>query len=911
MKVSAINPVYNSQVQAKRFEKPIETTAKPSPNLPQGMTMISFKSGNPKHIAHIVAEEPLFGFAGGGVGTVSHDYNFLDKDYEKITKLIPLYNQEVVYEKDIDKKGELKGTKPQSVEIRKIPDNLPEGHPFKGQEGTAFVTNVQIDKSTNLTELLKDKQKQIFLLDEVKSGSMDWGFEKNVPIKMFKARKDANLINAMNNKKMPQALQDKLEFVFTYVDSTSSMPKPYADGKSYATATGSELEKRFASGWKGQEYAKFDKALIELMPGLKEKYNIDPAYILCSDAHTMFAMHYAAQKNAAGDSYWLDKFLGGVGHNMQPGYDGAMGARQAIVGLGATKEQLETLINSKEYIEAIKMGEEEKFLKETVLKNFTKDKNYMNAFSVPVHYASVGYSPMFTTVSEGYQQALINNQLLSPMYKDLNELAKQGRFKGITNPLMDPSVSPFKESIFQVGYQQDTKIKLADGTETIVKKFLPFDEKNCDLKHVRETKRLNKINLLERFDKKFIGSQYINKEGKADKPNSGRMHILAGRNDRKASIFGEISKEYLDKLKAGKDIKMVTSWGRMDFQKGMETVLDSFEKFAQKDPDSILILGGPTENDSAKALLERMKEKIRKPELKGRVIIMQGFTPGKDFAMAADVALLPSRFAPCELTDLEAKKCLCTPIVPNVQGMGQKNFDPSIAKEADRMDAYKGKHEYYMTEETAYKAANENAKKAFDETKKSIIDTLEKEYKGQVNEKIPEELLKKSLEGDEKYKKALAALRDSVISDEMAECLERALITDRNSTVAENILKNQIKMDTTWHGNGWLSLEGKSAGELYRELHFNNKGQNISKDKLIELDFSGLTPMESTNNGNGKVEGTESWIKRNWNKLGKKGKIAVGVGAGLIAIGGAAYAINKNKAQKTVEEEDKHLSTVG
>ena len=34
---------------------------------------------------------------------------------------------------------------------------------------------------------------------------------------------------------------------------------------------------------------------------LKEKYGIDPKYFLCSDGQNMFTMHYAAQKNAAGD----------------------------------------------------------------------------------------------------------------------------------------------------------------------------------------------------------------------------------------------------------------------------------------------------------------------------------------------------------------------------------------------------------------------------------------------------------------------------------------------------------------------------------------------------------------------------------------------------------------------------------
>lgn len=47
----------------------------------------------------MVAEEPLFGFNGGGVGTVVNDYNFLDKDVDKVVKIIPLYNQQVDYKK--------------------------------------------------------------------------------------------------------------------------------------------------------------------------------------------------------------------------------------------------------------------------------------------------------------------------------------------------------------------------------------------------------------------------------------------------------------------------------------------------------------------------------------------------------------------------------------------------------------------------------------------------------------------------------------------------------------------------------------------------------------------------------------------------------------------------------------------
>lgn len=839
MKINAVGVDY-SVLRAKNRNVKEAEAPKDIAGVPKGMSMISFKSGNPRHIAHMVAEEPLFGFNGGGVGTVVNDYNYLDnKDVDKIVKFIPLYNQQVDYKKDIDPKtGKVRHPIGQGVKVRYIPDNLPANHPFKGKEGTPFVTAQSIDNATDLVKFLEEKKGNVFLLEEVKSSKMNWGMEENVPIKMFRAQKDENLIKAMDAKKISKETQNKLEFVFTYVDSTASMAKQYADD-SYASASGDALAKKFSSGWQGQPYPKEARATVELMPALKEKYNIDPKYILCSDGQTMFTMHYAAQKNAAGDAYWMDKFLGGVGHNMNAGYDQPMGARQAIVNLGATKEDLTKLLNSKEYIEAVKLGREEDFLRETVLKNFVRPKSGMNAFNVAIHYAKTGYSPMLTTVSEGYHDSLITNDLVSAMYNDLVELDKLGRFKGLTNPLMDPNVSPFSEGILQPGYKSDVKLKLKDGSVVTVNKFQVFDKNKADLKTVRDVKRQNKINLLERFSHKFVDSVLLDETGKEiSKPNQGRMHILAGKSDRNLKIYGNIADEYLAKLKKGEDVKLIVSWGRGDFQKSMDTVIDTFEKYAEKDPNAILIFGGDMKYEPE--TVEKFELAASKPKLKGRMIMTDGWTPGKDWAMAGDAALLPSRFAPCELTDLEAKKALCTPITPNVQGMAQKNFDPDIAADAKLMDAYKGKHEYFMSEETALKAANEDAKTAFNKVKDKLVSDITKKYKGQINEDIPAELLKETLEADEEYKKALRKLRDSVISDEMAECLERALIRDRNSKNAETILANQIKADTTWFGNAWLSATGKSSGQLYFDYHFNNKGKNISKNDLIKLDFSGL-----------------------------------------------------------------------
>ena len=902
MRINAIDARYHD-LSRRKFPTNVPIESPPINTHPKDTHMISFKSGNSKHIAHVVAEEPLFGFSGGGVGTVSHDYNFLDKGYEKITKLIPMYNQEMEYKIDIDPKtGEVKGTVGQGVKVRKVPNNLPANHPLKGHEGVAFITPEKIDKTTDIIKLLEEKRDKVFLLDEVGTSTMSWGLEEKVPIKMFKARKDENLIKLMGKKGMSPELQNKLEFVFTFVDSTSSMAKPYGDN-SYSFAEGSDLAKRISSGWKGQEYAKYDKAIVELLPELKSKHGIDPAYILCSDGQSMPLMHYAAQKNAAGDKYWLDKFLGGVGHNMNAGYDQPMGARQAIVNLGATKEEIEKLINSKEYLEALKLGEEEKFLRETVLKNFYKEKGGMTAFHIPIHYAQKGYVPMLTTVSEGYHQSIINNDLVSVMYEDLKALDQLGKFKGITNPLMDPGVTAFKDSILQAGYKNDIKIKLKDGKEITYPKFRIFEEaKKYDLKHIREVKQHNKINLIERFDPKFIDAiAYDNSNKKWLDANTGRMELTTGAAGRKAKIYGGIDKKYVDELKKGKDIKLITSWGRGDFQKGMDIVIDSFEKYAKKDKDAILIFGGDMKY--APDIVEKFKKANAKANLKGRMIFMDGWTPGKDFAMAADVALLPSRFAPCELTDLEAKKALCTPIVPNVQGMAQKNFDPSIAKEAALMDGYKGKHEFFITEKTALEAANPKAKKAFNDSVAALEKELKAKFRAEVGSEMPEELLRKTIKGSDKYNKALNALRDSVVADEMAECLERALITDRNGKIPETILKNHVDSNTTWFGNAWLNSSGKSSGDLYREYHFSNRGKNISEADLIKLDFSGLTPA----NKKWKVGNLGQKIKEFLS--GKGGKITAAA-LGTIAVIGTGYGLYKGYTNKNNKVE-KRLSTIG
>lgn len=901
MKVYAISkPEIKANLKTNPTTQPVN-----DPSVPAGLSMIAFKSGNPRHLAHVISEEPIFGIKGGGVGTVSHDYNYLDKNFDRITKIIPLYNQEIEYK--IGEDGKLLQN---AVKVRRIPEGLPNSHPFKAYEGLAFFTPEKIDKTVDLAKFLEEKANSVFVLDEVKSSTMSWGLESETKNAMYVAKKTPQLDKALksNLAEHYDRLKDKLEFVFTFTDGTASMPKAYADG-SYSTATGDKIAQSYSHNWSGLPYAKNNKATIELLPALKEKTGTDPRYILCSDSQSMFAIHYAAKQNAKQDPYWMDKFLGGVGHNMNNGYLQEMGARQAIVNLGATPEQIKKIINSQEYINAALNGQEEKFLRETVLKNFHDAQGNLNAFLVPIHYGKKGYLPTLSTVSEGYYKAILENPQLSPsLNKELIELDKLGVFKGITNPLNDPNFSGFVKEGLIPGYRTESKLKLANGKEVTIPAFSVFDKaKGTDLKHIREIKKQNKINFFERLSGKYEGSKFYNAANKTwQKEGSGLSRIVAGLPNKDISVYGKIDQKYIENLKRGKDVKLVVSWGRGDFQKGLDVVMNSFEKFVNntKNADTVLVLGGPIENEEAKKVLEQAKTLVNKEQFKGRVVFVEGFAPNSAFASAADVALLPSRFAPCELTDLEAKKFFCTPIVPNSEGMAQKNFDP--LENALKMDAYKGKHCHYMTEAEAYEAANAEAKKAFDKIKTAVSKEIKSDYKSKIGKEIPEDLFLKELESNAKYGNAIKNLRDSVISDEMAECLERALIKDRNGKIPETILKNQVQNSTKWSENAWLSNLQKSSAELYQEFHFSKSGKNITQEDLIKLDFSNLADS-------GIKKGETSFggkIKKFFKS--KSGKWTMGI-VGTAAIAGAGYKLYCNKkgnSNSPVKTEDKHLSAI-
>ena len=862
--------------------------------LAPGYTSISFKGGNQGDVLHVIAElEPSF--KTGGVATVGKDYKSLNNigpnEHGRTVIFTPYYNGDIKYDKA---SGELI----ESVDVLRVPKNLPAGHPLKGKEGTPFFTTEDLSKIT-IEDLLKGDN--YILLEEVTDKNMQWGLQEKAPVRLYHMPAD--------KAKCPK----NTDIFFVYTEGTASMTKPY-EGGGYATT-----KEAYIKSWNGDPYAQFDKASVECMKDISKKIDgFDPGTVICSDSHAAYVSHYMAVQNAAGDGYFQGKKPTQVGHNLGDGYIGKTSPRNMLVNLGATKEQLEKLIHSEEYINAVINGNEDEFLIKFI-KGITSDtKKTVSAMDIPIYYGLKGYLPTFSVVSEGYYDATITNpEVAESLHEDLKKLNELKRYIGLTNALNDPGTSAFVK-LGMEGYGRDIELTLKNGTKETIKAFEFFDKAQSEnLDYVRKIKRQNKINLLKRFQPELEGAIALDKKGKPMSEQATENLLRAGLAGKDHEVIGSFSKKYIEALEKGEDVKLMVSWGRGDFQKALDTVVDAFEQYvenAPKDDKTLLLLGGDLtiSPEEGERVINRVKLLSEKEKFRGKIVLMNGFAPGLPFASAADVAAFPSRFAPCELTDLEAMHMLCTPIVTNCQGLAQKNFDPDNPEEAARANGYKTKHDFYISEEEALKdgVAPEKQKNDFLKVRNKLANQETKKFKIRTGSDITKEELQKRLAANNNYQKAFRELRDSIVAKELSESMQRALITHRDDDVAKNILKNQVNIDTTWEGNGWLSRTKMSSAELYRQKHIKASSKNLTKNDILTFDFSELTEGRTHGGKKGNTIGEK--ISNFVHSKGGKWTLGIAGGAAVVsALGYVGYKTGWLNPKFVNEKKPGELSCIG
>jgi hypothetical protein len=824
----------------------------------------------------------------GGVATVVKDFEtFTSDDKEMIWS--PYHNGKIEYDK--------KGNATDKVSVLQ-------------KDGKFYYTPEDLTK-ISFDDVLSNPKKKKFELEEVVAPKKMQFAEDDVEIALYKVKNSKNHF-----------------MVFT--NSTARMPKPYAPmaggggGGQYASSGGqySSEGTALASSWKGDPYAQFNKAVVELLPAVEEKYNFAPETVICNDAQTAFVPEYMAQKNKAGDAYYQGVKPTYVNHNMGQGTYTGPTSYQNLAASFMTKEQIEATKKDSELIQKAIEGKSEEYF-EKFFPSMTqaakdageKSKEAANATLIPLIHCKNGYVGAMTTVAETYADALAKNPRKTPpvIHKLWSELFNLKKVRGILNPFNNPDFTIHKPMPGQPGY---TAVQEATNTITGQKEtFQPFAVLKNDATYdeFKAVKNENKKNLFKRLGEGFVNSPE-------------RAAIIAGDSGRGLShVYGHIDQKWTDKINNGEDVKLFVSWGRGDFQKGIDTVLEGFEKFAQKEgsENSVLVLGGalnasPEEGEKIKTILKRITENDK---LKGRVAYIDGFAPGAPLASAGDAAIFASRFEPCGLTDLEAQRFYCTPIVTNTDGLAQKNPDPRIPEEKDFAISFKTTDEFDMSEETLHTKNPEfkatygkmlDAEKASlklkgvkEENLDALEGTAEADLKAKgINEPRIHVLAESNVKGTKEFKQLDREARDKVISDQISEAMRYKATqtnTPKGLQEAMDMYKNQKVLDTTWGGNGKLhpaSDNGKSTRQIYQETHLDPTPQKASEtmfkfDQEIVNKYKNVRDSVANSAGSGKAtsENKTGWFKDLTKSTG--GKIGVAA-AGLAILGGIALAASKS-----------------
>lgn len=700
-----------------------------------------------------------------------------------------------------------------------------------------------VDNKTGVVTPAKDEDGDYILrtnggdlkLDLIAEKNMQWGNKSNNKIMLFNLRDE----------------KDKVHY-FVFDDATAHYKKPYEGGTVYATGSKSET-----NAWNGDPYAKNSKAFVELLPELiASKEGFNPATVICSDSQTAYTHEYMVQKEVKKEKGYDEIKTTHVGHNLGPGYCGETSMQNMFVNLGATPEQIKLIENDPIYKNGL-LGDRyfEPFVRETLDETGTA-----SATQIALHHASKdrangnGFVKSFSVVAEDYAQSIAKNpQTAYNIHETAKGLYKDGVFNGILNPLEDASVDPTKK-LPNPRYNEDCVD--TDGTVYPAFELYPADATYEEMKAV---KTRNKIKFLERL-------------------SAQDNTIITGDKARKAEINPEakgiydgpvIKPELIEKIKNGENVPMFVSWGRIDTQKGFDIALGAFEQFAKtpEGKDAIFVLGaGIDKSDESKRVETKVTEMLKDPELQGRIIHIAGWAPAYAMSSAGDAAVFTSRFEPCGLTDIEAMKYFCTPIVTNTQGFKQKNYDPRNPSEFQKATSYKTQHEFDLLKSQvnliidAYVNSNEEAlekvkaefpvfQKENGEYDDSLFRTFASEY-SEFIEAREKELKLEYPDGDYpenwndwdelsknytfKYTGFARDLKDGILKAEMSEAIKA--FVDRKPETKELMYNNLKTLNTGWKGNGVLHPTGESSYEMYKNLHMMKDYSAPTKSDVIAKD---------------------------------------------------------------------------
>jgi len=905
---------------------------------PACLSVISFKGGNKSQAIMIGVEVPPYNKS-GGVATVMQDFRALrinDTDPEVTDKMknsFEFYKQDnkvlcdPVYNcfKTYDEKGFIK-----NIEVPRVPTGLPADSPFKKYEGMYFqTTNEKLNKYSSIKEFFeKEKDLQvaningngvkgnIFILEEIGNKQvLDFGGLGDSETQLFRVQLEVDgKLRKTNDFKV-------------YTDLTASLASPYEKG-GYSTVPG-----KVNQTWKGVADAKAMKAIVNYMPTIcdevsKDGVKYDPATIILNDSQTGYATEYIAEKVTDGGEFWKDKKGIFIAHNLGDGYVQRTSYMNMFMNI-ADKELRNAIYNDEGYTAAAKEGPEavEKFFKELLPKECLDLQEQVSPFKNTIYWAQKGLVSKIIPVSELYAEAIASDpEFLPSVYEYFKDLKEQGVVEGILNAFenveFDPTTNQGPPGYFKNSYDIDVNgknIKIEPLSVFEADKIKPGA---VNTEYVREIKQQNKYKVLQRFDQDVLASMTKLKEvaGKEKVFNE----VICGLNNKEAEVYGYIRKDIIEEAKKGnRNVKMIAGWGRIDVQKAMDSAMLAFIDHIKNNPEdkySVLFIGGPNNSESEKCI-NIIKQYSKDKDVAGRIVFIDSFLPNKPFASAADFTVFPSRFAPCELTDLESVKMFASPIVTNIQGLAQKNFDATFEGEVDKVTGYKTKHAYTIHLDELKKLLSDEDNKVLDKAVKKFRDGIKDSIKGkEVTDAMIDEMILKDGKLNWEYNfEVLRPFRDKLIEKELTELYKRALIDDYGKPIQDKIFQNLRTMKTDWEHNNGLKGDGIASAEKYRRACKTDPKIIKKEDTLLyKLRKNCEKILENYRKGPKRKSGakglTSFWAScKNWARS-KSGKWTMGIIGGAAVISGLGYVGYKSGwlDPKFAEKKNHgHLSRIG
>ncbi|DAA87087.1 TPA: hypothetical protein CPT87_04155 [Candidatus Gastranaerophilales bacterium HUM_5] len=146
-------------------------------------------------------------------------------------------------------------------------------------------------------------------------------------------------------------------------------------------------------------------------------------------------------------------------------------------------------------------------------------------------------------------------------------------------------------------------------------------------------------------------------------------------------------------------------------QKGVDIVIKAAEKLLEEEKDAQIILAGPDFSKDYALIKEYLENVVYK--YPGRAVLCDGFINNiSQFYAGSDTVLIPSRFAPFELVQLQGMRMGAIPIVSNAGGLAEIIVDPREGRDEEIL-GFKTEKSLFLTDDP-YKSYCDTIKRALD-----------------------------------------------------------------------------------------------------------------------------------------------------------------------------------------------------